>query len=66
MKKKAVKIILLLSLLIQLTGCYDYKEPDEIAYIVAVGVDKGDTQNAYNFTIQFERTSKITGGGGEE
>lgn len=66
MKKKAVKIILLLSLLIQLTGCYDYKEPDEIAYIVAVGVDKGDTQNAYNFTIQFARPSKITGGGGEE
>lgn len=63
---KLVKIILLSVLVLQLCSCYDYKEPDEIAYIVAVGVDKGEDESSYNFTIQYARPSKITGGGGEE
>lgn len=63
---KRIKYLLLLLIFPLLTGCYDYKEPDEIAYIVAVGVDKAENEQQYNFTIQFARPSQITGGSSEE
>ncbi len=35
-----------------LTGCYDLKEIDETAYIVALGIDK-ETENNFSYTFQF-------------
>lgn len=48
------KFILLLFLLLipTLSGCYDDKEIDETAYIIALGIDKGDKEN-YSYTFQF-------------
>ncbi len=46
-------ILLLFFLLIPtLSGCYDEKEIDETAYIIALGIDKGEGEN-YSYTFQF-------------
>lgn len=67
MKKK---IIMLLSAVIftvpLLTSCYDYTEPNDIAYIVAIGIDEGSEEGIYNYTLQFARPSEISGGSSEE
>lgn len=49
-----------------LGGCYDYREPNDIAYIVAVGIDKGHKNTEYEFTLQFARPAEISGGASEE
>lgn len=62
MKGKIICILLFLCL--SLTGCFDSKEIDDKAYVVAVGFDKG--QNNYlKMTLQFAIPSKISSGGGE-
>ncbi len=63
---KKLNYLLLILIIPLLSGCYDYKEPDEIAYVVAIGIDEGETEKTYNFTIQFARPSQITGGSSEE
>lgn len=63
---KFIKYFLLILITPLLFGCYDYQEPDEISYIVAVGVDEGTSDKLYSFTIQFARPSQITGGSKEE
>lgn len=47
-----------------LSGCAG-KEPNEIAYVVALGIDKADNYN-YKITIQYANTTQISGGGSEE
>lgn len=47
-----------------LSGCVG-KEPNEIAYVVALGIDSGDSGN-YNITIQYANTTQISGGSSEE
>lgn len=63
-------IIMLLSAVIftvpLLTSCYDYTEPNDIAYIVAIGIDEGSEEGIYNYTLQFARPSEISGGSSEE
>ncbi len=62
------KILLLLFPVIFLSGCYDQKEIDETAYIVALGIDKGDNNN-FSYTFQFSAPLAMTGGkteGGEK
>lgn len=49
-----------------LSGCYDYKEPNDIAYIVAVGIDKAENENVYNYSLQYVRPTQITGGASQE
>jgi spore germination protein KC len=59
--------ILLLVLPIFLSGCYDRKEIDETAYIVALGIDKGEGAE-YSYTFQFSAPLAISqeGEGGEK
>ena len=49
-----------------LSGCYDAKEPNNIAYVVAVGVDLSEDDGVYEYTIQFAKTTQISGGSSEE
>ena len=61
--KKVIAIICIFSLL---SGCYDYIEPNDLAYVVAIGIDKGKDDSIYNFTLQFARPTQISGGSSEE
>lgn len=59
------KFLILLILLPILSGCYYGKEPNDIAYVVAMGFDKGENGN-YNITIQYAKPTQISGGASEE
>lgn len=63
MKAKKLFIIFLSSLL--LSGCYDYIEPNDLCYVVAIGIDEGEG-GLYKYTLQFARPSQISGGSSEE
>lgn len=63
MKKICILTIIIVILSSILTGCG--REPNEIAYIVALGIDNADEGN-YKITIQYANTTQISGGGGEE
>lgn len=53
------KILALISILL-LTGCTG-REPNDAAYVVALGIDKANEDN-YEITIQFARPAQISGG----
>lgn len=60
------RIIWLLSVVavtMTLTACVG-EEPNEIAYVTALGIDKQET--GYLYTIQFANPTKISGGASEE
>lgn len=57
------KLILILTLFL-LTSC-SYNEPNDIAYVVAMGFDKA-TDNTYDITVQFAKPAQISGGSSEE
>lgn len=61
--KKIIAIICLISLL---SGCYDYVEPNDLSYVVAIGIDKGSDDSLYNYTLQFARPTQISGGSSEQ
>ncbi len=63
---KIKKIISLICVVSLLSGCYDYIEPNDLAYVVAIGIDKGQDDSLYNFTLQFARPTQISGGSSEE
>ncbi len=64
---KKISIILFSFIMIfVLSGCYDYIEPNDLSYVVAIGVDKGKQESLYNFTLQFARPTQISGGSSEE
>lgn len=52
-----------------LTGCFDRREVDELAYVIAIGLDKGKS-NRLRMTLQLAVPKDISGGegggGGEE
>lgn len=52
-----------LPFLLLLTSCVG-EEPNDIAYVTALGIDKAD--NEYVYTIQFANPTKISGGAAEE
>lgn len=62
---KILRIMLLLLLPLLLSGCYDAREPNDIAYTIALGVDIGE-ENMYEITLQFAKPAQISGGSGEE
>jgi len=53
------------SLCLPLTGCYDAREVDELGYVMAVGLDKGDP-GFVKMTLQIAIPKNISGGGGEK
>ncbi len=56
---KGVIILALCTLL--LSSCYDNREPNDIAYATAIGIDKGEGED-YNITIQYAKPYNISGG----
>lgn len=67
MKKNIIKqIILILFYVPLLSSCFDYKEPNDIAYVVAIGIDEGSSDGVFNFCLQYARPTQITGGASEE
>lgn len=62
-KNKYIKFILMLPIITVLSGCVG-EEPNDIAYVTAVGIDKADV--GYLYTIQFANPKKISGGASEE
>lgn len=63
MKFKALTILLLL--IVFLTGCYDHREIDETAYIVALGIDNGENNN-FTYTFQFSAPLSMMSGSSKE
>ena len=61
--RKLLKLLLLPVLALTLTACVG-DEPNNIAYVTAMGIDK--TNESYLYTIQFAQPTKISGGSGEE
>jgi spore germination protein KC len=60
---RAVKLVLAAALVLLLSGCYDYSEPDEKAWVLAMGLDKG-RQNKLTVTAVIAVPKNIAGGGG--
>lgn len=48
-----------------LSGCTHAIEPNDLAYIVAVGVDKNEAAKAYDITLQIANPQAISGGSNE-
>jgi spore germination protein KC len=68
MIKKYCMLLVLIILCSSFTGCYDKQEVDDMAYVIAIGIDKGKT-NILRLTLQIARPTAIGGEsaeGGEE
>jgi len=63
--KKLLGLILLLILALPLAGCYDYSEPDEKAWVLAIGMDKGK-ENILTVTMIIAVPKNIGGASGGE
>ena len=56
-----MKKLFLIVFCLFLSSCYDNREPNDIAYATAIGIDKGNEKN-YNITIQYAKPYNISGG----
>ena len=56
-----MKKLILIIFCFLLSSCYDNREPNDIAYATAIGIDKGKEKN-YNITIQYAKPYTISGG----
>ena len=56
--------IVIIILVLPLSGCYDSNEIENLAYAIAVGIDKGQ-QKDFKLTFQIVVPTKISGGGEE-
>lgn len=63
---KIIKILGTLILLLSFSGCYDANEPNDYAYVIAIGIDKAKEENEYEISIQFAKPAQISGSGSEE
>lgn len=61
-----MKRVIILLTVIMLTGCSRSAEPNELAYIVAIGIDKGEKEQTYDVTLQIANPMAISGGSNEE
>ena len=62
MKRKIFLLILIISIcLFFLTGCYDIKEIEDLAYAIAIGIDSSET-SVIKLSIQFFVPSSESGG----
>ena len=60
-----LKKLLILAACIILSGCTHAIEPNDLAYIVAVGIDKNEEAQAYDITLQIANPQAISGGSDE-
>ena len=58
-----VKALLIIPIALLLSACVG-EEPNDIAYVTALGIDKAE--NNFEYTIQFANPTKISGGASEE
>ncbi|MHB1042096.1 MAG: Ger(x)C family spore germination protein [Eubacteriales bacterium] len=63
MPVKIISLLMILALLLMIPGCYDYQDPDEVAWALAVGLDKG-RQNTLTMTAVVAIPKNVAGGGG--
>lgn len=65
---KNIRILCLLLITIittvSLTGCYDSNDIEDLAYVIAIGIDKADKKN-FTLTFQTAVPKSIAGGEGE-
>ncbi|MDO5398619.1 MAG: Ger(x)C family spore germination C-terminal domain-containing protein [bacterium] len=61
---KLIKYLIPLCAAFVLSGCFG-SEPNDVAYVSALGIDTG-LQGNYDITIQFARPTQISGGSSEE
>lgn len=67
MKNKSFKILSIFILVFILCGCSDATEPDTLGYVVAIGIDKAEKEEAkFDITLQFANAAKISGGASQE
>jgi len=57
MLKKFFIIVILIVFVLPLCGCYDARGIETLAYVVALGIDKGTT-NTYKLTLQIALLSE--------
>lgn len=63
--KRYVAVIVFLSTMASLTGCFDQREVDDLAYPLALGLDVGEV-NALRMTLQMAKPLSIGAGKGGE
>ncbi len=63
MYRKICLLIAITILAVTISGCYDLREIDDLAYVVAIGLDKGEN-NYLKMTLQF--VVPVALGGGEK
>ncbi len=61
MKKQLIILFTICSILL-FGGCYDNRETDTLATVMAVGIDKSDKTNMKNYTFAVADTGGISGG----
>ncbi len=59
--KKLIAFLTAVCVSVPLWGCYDNRDIDKTAYVIAVGIDKGD--DIYNYTFQISSPLAMGGGG---
>lgn len=63
--KKFIIFVLIILLTISFSACTkSQNEVDDYAYVIAIGIDKGEKENL-KVTLSFANPNKISGGGGE-
>lgn len=61
------KVFIILLACFCLSGCYDRKEPNDIAFVTAVGIDKSkENKENYDITFQIAKPAQISGGASQE
>ncbi len=61
------KILILLLVCFCLSGCYDKTEPNDIAFVTAIGIDKSkENKENYDITFQIAKPTQISGGASQE
>ena len=64
---KYIKFGIILLSFMFLYGCNDAQEPDTLGYVVAIGIDKAEKEEAkYDITLQFANPVTISGGASQE
>ncbi|MBE0466347.1 MAG: Ger(x)C family spore germination protein [Candidatus Desulforudis sp.] len=58
---RALKLGVILLTVLFLAGCWDYQEPDETAWVTALGVDRG-RENLLTVTLQIAVAAQVAGG----
>jgi spore germination protein KC len=59
--RPVIKVAVIVLALLFLAGCWDYQEPDQTAWVTAIGVDRG-RENLVTVTLQVAVAAQVAGG----